>query len=186
MGYGIVFPMGNSWKIPPFPTGTNATKENKWPVGISRNGIHTRKIDVFGSRRIYRMADARSMRITRSPADKLFSEYIRTRDAWTCQRCFMQYPTKSQGLHCAHYWSRSMKSVRFDPENADALCYGCHAYFHKDPKAHDVFKLRQLGQQRMDALQVRARTPRKPDVGYIVLTLKSMLAQLKGTDAKES
>lgn len=174
---------GETW-ISPLPTGTNGTEENKRPVGISRNGISTRKNHVSSIRCIFGMADARPMRITRSPADKLFSEYIRTRDAWTCQRCFMQHPMKSQGLHCAHYWSRSMKSVRFDPENADALCYGCHAYFHKDPKAHDVFKLKQLGQQRMDALQVRARTPQKQDVGLVVLTLKAMIAGLKGTNAE--
>lgn len=83
------------------------------------------------------------------------------------------------GLHCAHYWSRAMKSVRFDPENADALCYGCHSHFHKDPKAHDAFKLAQLGKQRMDALQVRARTPQKLDMGVVVLALRAMLQEME-------
>jgi hypothetical protein len=49
---------------------------------------------------------------------------VRERSGWLCERCGSM-PDR-QGLHCAHVMSRGHWSVRFDPANALALCYGCH------------------------------------------------------------
>jgi hypothetical protein len=60
--------------------------------------------------------------------DKYFSLCVRERAEWRCQYpgCGKQYPPPTQGLHCAHVMSRGHWSVRFDPHNAIALCYGHH------------------------------------------------------------
>lgn len=61
-------------------------------------------------------------------ADKLFSQYIRTRDGWQCQRCGSPFHTQ-----CAHIIGRSYRAIRFSPHNALALCQGCHVYMTHRP-----------------------------------------------------
>lgn len=83
--------------------------------------------------------------IKRTAADKRFSDFIRERDHWRCQRCAAQFVPPTSGLHCAHNFGRACKRCtaknpqphvchRMDPSNAVALCYGCHRWLsqHKD------------------------------------------------------
>jgi late competence protein required for DNA uptake (superfamily II DNA/RNA helicase) len=69
----------------------------------------------------------------RSTADILFSKYIRKRANYTCQRCGAVHEENSQGLHCAHVFTRGGYLLRHDERNALCLCYGCHQWF--DSKA---------------------------------------------------
>ena len=62
--------------------------------------------------------------IKRTTADAAFSLCVRERADWRCERCGST--PDPMGLHCAHVMSRGHWSVRFDPSNAVALCYGCH------------------------------------------------------------
>ena len=62
------------------------------------------------------------MAIKRTKWDVVFSNYIRYRDNWTCQRCKKQYIEKSQGLHCSHFYGRRSWATRIEPCNAMALC----------------------------------------------------------------
>jgi hypothetical protein len=67
--------------------------------------------------------------IKRTPADAAFSNCIRARDKWTCQRCGTYYPEgRRGGLDCSHHHGRGAWGIRFDPLNAEALCYGCHSH----------------------------------------------------------
>jgi hypothetical protein len=95
------------------------------------------------------------------PSDSIWSKYIRTRDNWTCQRCDKKYAPPTSALHCSHFWSRGSWSVRFDEDNCQALCYGCHSYLGGNPQEHREFILNKLGQERFDALQKRRNTPLK-------------------------
>ena len=75
--------------------------------------------------------------IKRTAADARFSLAIRERDDWTCQRCGKEFSPPTRGLHCAHYFTRRTQATRLDPDNALALCYGCHQFVdsHSDAKA---------------------------------------------------
>lgn len=95
------------------------------------------------------------------PSDSIWSKYIRTRDNWTCQRCDKKYAPPTSALHCSHFWSRGAWSVRFDEDNCQALCYGCHSYLGGNPQEHREFILNKLGQKEFDALQKRRNTPLK-------------------------
>jgi len=69
------------------------------------------------------------MAILRTPADSAFSKCIRERANWTCERCGKHYPEGNRGgLDCSHHHSRGNWSIRFNPLNSEALCYGCHSY----------------------------------------------------------
>ncbi len=99
----------------------------------------------------------RKIRITK--LDSLFSKKIRERDNWTCVRCKAYHAPPTSALHCSHYWGRAAKSVRYDPLNADALCYGCHSKWESNKQGdYRDFKIHQLGAFQYAQLEKRARS----------------------------
>lgn len=117
--------------------------------------------------------------IKRTKADALFSNYIRELADYTCERCHQQFEKRDNRLHCSHYWSRRNRSVRFDKENAASLCFSCHLRMGENPHEHAAFFLKRLGKRKMDALEVRARTPQKVDEKEIVIGLTILLNEMK-------
>lgn len=113
------------------------------------------------------------------PSDKLFSNYIRTRDNWTCQRCGKQYEPPTQALHCSHFQGRGKEATRFDPENAVALCYGCHRYFTSHPAEHYQWQVNRLGQEAVDLLVLRSNQYKKRDDKMDVIIWREALKGLK-------
>ena len=81
------------------------------------------------------------MALKRTKWDKVFSDYIRERDGWKCQRCSRQYnkhsPSSKMGIHCSHFVGRANYKTRFEPANAMAICYGCHRYLGSNPIEHE-------------------------------------------------
>ncbi len=68
--------------------------------------------------------------IKRTPADIEFSKCVRERVNWTCEKCGKYFPEGSRGgLDCSHFYGRGSWEIRFDPLNAEALCYGCHSHY---------------------------------------------------------
>jgi len=116
-------------------------------------------------------------RLKISTADKYFSLKIRNRADWKCERCFTQYEPPTAGLHCSHFWGRGMKSVRFDEDNAAALCFRCHQHMTAFPLEHVEFFKKRLGEKRFDALRLRAHTPQKVDEKMIAMGLKMELKE---------
>ena len=88
--------------------------------------------------------------------DKWFSKCVRERAGWACERCGAQHDSSSTGLHCSHYHGRGKWSTRVDPENCEALCYGCHSYMGANPSEHRQRIIDKLGAHRFEALQERA------------------------------
>lgn len=122
------------------------------------------------------------------PEDKIFSTYIRKRDG-KCVYCGSSY-----NLQCSHYHGRRKESVRFDPENCDTLCAKCHKLLENEkgwtsgivdgksvnlPRFYTAFKIKQLGQQRFDALTARATKSEKKDKVMTMLKVKGLLETLK-------
>ncbi len=72
------------------------------------------------------------MKITKQ--DKVFSQLVRERANWTCERCGKVFPEGyRQGLHCSHTYSRTKASTRLHQLNASAHCHGCHTFFGDNP-----------------------------------------------------
>lgn len=114
-------------------------------------------------------------------SDKLFSQFIRTRDGWTCQRCYTKYEPPTSALHCSHFQGRGKESTRFDPENADALCYGCHQYFTSHPAEHYQWQVNKKGQDVIDKLVLRSNQYKKRDDKMEVITWEQALKELQQT-----
>lgn len=94
----------------------------------------------------------------RDKADREFSLLIRERAGWRCERCFTPYPPPTRALHCAHMFSRGKLSTRWDPENAAALCFGCHRWLDTHPDLKRVWFRERLGDEAFDALELRSNT----------------------------
>ncbi len=117
------------------------------------------------------------MKIKIRPADKLFSNYIRARDKWTCQRCFTRYEPPTRALHCSHYFGRGRENTRFDEENCIALCHGCHQLWgHGDLRDdYTAYMEKRLGKQGFKNLKIRAYQYKKKDDKLIILWLTKLM-----------
>ncbi len=123
-------------------------------------------------------------RIKRRKSDILFSNFIRERDGWTCQRCGRTFdPDNSNdrmGCHNSHYWRRGHESTRFDPENCDTLCASCHEYAGTNEGGelwYKPFKIQQLGQQAYDLLELRHQQYKKRDDVMDLIIVKELIKQ---------
>lgn len=114
------------------------------------------------------------MRVKLDKADTMFSKYIRKRDG-KCVRC-----GGTSSLQNSHYYGRGKESTRFDPENCDTLCFGCHQYWGStDREEYREFKIKQLGEKKYEALKVRARTLCKKDRNASYLFAKELYDSLE-------
>lgn len=93
----------------------------------------------------------------RDKADAEWSDMIRERAEWTCQRCGKEYPPPTRALHACHIFSRGIKRTRHDPDNGFAADYGCHMYLDHHPLEKTAFAIKLLGKRRYEALERRAR-----------------------------
>ncbi len=117
----------------------------------------------------------------RDKFDKLFSDMIRERDNWTCQRCKKYYPEgHRQGLHCSHIFSRRHRATRWEPCNAVAHCFSCHQYLGGNPVKFNEWARKYWGDIVIEMLDEKHKTICK-------LTKKDkieMYAQMKAEHAR--
>ena len=109
------------------------------------------------------------------PADIAFSQWIRTRDNWTCQRCGMSYTPPTNSLQCSHFQGRRKEGTRFEPLNCDALCAGCHSYFGANPAEHYKWQVNRKGQRVVDQIVLQSNTYHKKDRKLELLYWKQRL-----------
>lgn len=83
--------------------------------------------------------------------DREFSLFIRERDR-VCQRC-----GKDRNLQCAHIVSRTYRKTRWDPDNAMALCFGCHKTFTHWPLEWEAFVITRMGEEGYRELKLKAQ-----------------------------
>jgi len=103
--------------------------------------------------------------LKRSTLHQHWSDRVRKRDKWTCQRCHRYFPEgrDRQGLDAAHIFGKGAHPsplVKYDDENGVALCsYPCHREW-----AHQFLSRQQwldwnesrMGPARFEALRVKA------------------------------
>ena len=92
----------------------------------------------------------------RDKRDVVFSNLVRRRAGWKCERCGKAYVEGSaQGLDCSHFYGRRHRSTRWHPDNAFAHCRGCHQYLGSNPAIFAEWVKDQLGETRYDWLRYR-------------------------------
>lgn len=117
--------------------------------------------------------------IKRNTTDALFSDLVRAKAKWKCERCFKDHRNRRQSLHASHFYGRRGKSTRWDLENVASLCFQCHQHFGENPADHVRFFEKRLGLEGFEKLTMRAKTPaRYIDEKLIRVWLKQELAGL--------
>ncbi len=115
------------------------------------------------------------MKVRIEPLDKIFSSYIRLRDK-VCQRCL----SPGNSIAAAHFHGRGSKSVRWDEDNACALCMGCHTYLDSHPLEKVWFFRVRLGKKGFDLLNSRYRiTWPKPDKKMLGIYYRQKIKELE-------
>ena len=114
----------------------------------------------------------KSKKKTKSPSlstlvdrlDKVFSKYIRLRDAmpsgtFRCISCGKIKPIEQ--ADCGHFHSRTHMSTRFDEDNCHAECRYCNRFSADHIIGYRENLIRKIGEQRYILLEVKAHETRK-------------------------
>jgi len=125
--------------------------------------------------------------IKRDALDKVFSDYIRERDGWTCQYCKLRcHNHEPRRLDCSHFHSRRHYATRWDPDNADAMCMTCHERLGGSPGEYTDWKARQLGAQKYQRLRVRAaqvgKRPTKFERAVMTENFRTWISELRALE----
>lgn len=122
------------------------------------------------------------MRIKIDSADQWFSKYIRLRDG-ECRRCHSPVKFNSDGdpvtHQASHFQGRAKEATRFDPENLDCLCGGCHMYLGANPFEHVQWQIKTKGENRVNAIIIRSNSYKKKDRKLEAMIWKQAYKDLK-------
>lgn len=96
--------------------------------------------------------------------DKVFSQYIRLRDAFPngtfrCISCGKIKPFEK--ADCGHYHSRRHMATRFDEENCNTECNYCNRFSADHIIGYRANLIRKIGTQRYQLLEVKAHSTKK-------------------------
>lgn len=87
-------------------------------------------------------------------ADDKFRFWIYERDGNRCVLCGRKTPQIT--ITNSHYWGRFASSTRYDPDNCDAICMGCHFKVENAKQGeYRTFKIKQLGEEGYKTLEKR-------------------------------
>lgn len=79
----------------------------------------------------------------------------------------------------SHFQGRRKEATRFDIENCDTLCGGCHQYFTANPGEHYMWQVATKGQATINAIIVRSNSHKKKDRRLETIIWKQAYLQLK-------
>jgi hypothetical protein len=87
--------------------------------------------------------------------DSLHSLTIRTRDNFKCQKEGCN--ASGNHMHCAHIFTRSRLSTRWNLDNAITLCYYHHLLWaHREPVEFTLWCIERLGKKKFEELRKKS------------------------------
>lgn len=129
---------------------------------------HQEKVKKKGRKIAYsikRRENMKSGKALKKELDKVFSEYIRRREANPegVTRCFTCGKIGTwESMDCGHYESRAHLSTRWDEENCHVQCKGCNIFKSGNYPAYAVKLQEMYGDGILKKLYVKARVDYKP------------------------
>lgn len=114
--------------------------------------------------------------------DKVFSAYIRLRDAmpsgyFRCISCGQIKPFEQ--ADCGHFFSRKNMSVRFDEDDCHAECRGCNRFSSDHLIAYQANLIRKIGMQRFELLSSKAHQAKHWSDFELEAMIKHYTAEVK-------
>ena len=107
--------------------------------------------------------------------DKVWAEAVKQKANFQCEYCGKVTPLNSH-----HFYSRSIRSVRWDVDNGFCLCVGCHIFSskfsaHKTPAEFVEWAIEKRGQEWYDIVKERKNTIKK----FATFELEELLEEIK-------
>lgn len=114
--------------------------------------------------------------------DKVFSAYIRLRDAmpsgyFKCISCGQIKPFEQ--ADCGHFFSRKNMSVRFDEDDCHAECRGCNRFSSDHLIDYQANLIRKIGMQRFELLSAKAHQAKHWSDFELEAMIKHYTAEVK-------
>ena len=114
--------------------------------------------------------------------DKVFSAYIRLRDAMPsgCFKCISCGKIKPfEQADCGHFFSRKNMSVRFDEDDCHAECRSCNRFSSDHLIAYQTNLIRKVGIQRFELLSAKAHQTKHWSDFELEAMIKHYTAEVK-------
>lgn len=115
-------------------------------------------------------------------ADIAFSRYVRLK-AGKCARCGSPVKLNAEGdpvsHQASHFQGRRKEATRYDLENVDCLCSGCHRHFSAMPYEHVTWQIETKGQDTVNAIIIRSNSYCKKDRKMMGLIWERAYSDLK-------
>lgn len=114
--------------------------------------------------------------------DKVFSAYIRLRDAmpsgyFRCISCNQIKPFEQ--ADCGHFFSRRNMSVRFDEDDCHAECRSCNRFSSDHLIAYQANLIRKIGMQRFELLSAKSHQSKHWSDFELEAMIKHYTAEVK-------
>lgn len=138
--------------------------------------------DAHSEEKIHRKKSTRSKPNLTKKLDKVFSAYIRLRDAmpsgyFKCISCGQIRPFEQ--ADCGHFFSRKNMSVRFDEDDCHAECRGCNRFSSDHLIAYQANLIRKIGMQRFELLSAKAHQAKRWSDFELEAMIKHYTAEVK-------
>ena len=131
------------------------------------------------------MAKKPTVSALKKKLDRIFSEYIRRRDAdkhtgfAKCCSCPVRLPWKQ--MDAGHYISRKHNSTRYHEKNVHAQCRACNRYDEGNTSGYTLFLEGRYGQTiigYLDRLGHQTKQFRPPELLELIETYKAKLKEM--------
>lgn len=123
------------------------------------------------------------MKIKIDKADRVFSQFIRTRDG-ECVRCHSEVEFNTNGEpithQASHFMGRGKENTRFNEKNVDTLCMGCHMYLTAHPAEHYLWQVERKGQKTIDEVVLWSNMYKKKDRAMDYIYWNERLKEIRG------
>ena len=101
----------------------------------------------------------KKLKLTTKQGDRAMSRLVRERDPY----CF--FCRQRPSIQNSHFWGRGNSATRYDFENCDGVCGGCHMDNEGSKQGHyRDLKIKQLGKEKYDSLERRGRSVMKREI----------------------
>ena len=99
--------------------------------------------------------------------DIAFAKYVVRRDK-CCITC-----GKTTTLQCSHFFGRRSSGTRWDIQNCNAQCAGCHLQYHNlSPMPYTRSLIERIGTESFERLEQKSNSPIKVTAGEMVILRK--------------
>lgn len=120
------------------------------------------------------------MKIHLRKSDRQFTQLVRIKYDFTCQKCGRKY---IKGVHnlgnlgVSHYFGRRKESTRFDLDNVTLLCnFPCHYEWESEKRrGYEEYMIERLGEEGLLLLEYRSNQYQKRDDKMMEMYLKQEL-----------